>query len=89
MTRWEWIRYRIARLIWPEMVSGAKAVEAKIEELEGRLKTTHTRMQEMYWEEKAKQATLGLIELLQEEIYRLDPENELLAKIRAAATGAP
>lgn len=88
MNRWEWIRYRIARLIWPEMVAGAEGAQKKIDELEGRLKTTHTRMQEMYWEEKAKHASLGMIELLQEEIHRLDPGNALLAKIREAATGA-
>jgi hypothetical protein len=87
MTIWEQIRYRIARLVWPEMVQAASETQRKIEELEGRLKATHTRMQDLYWEEKARQAALGMIELLQEEIYRLDPENELLKKIRAAAAG--
>lgn len=87
MTIWEQIRYRIARLVWPEMVQAAKDTQKRIEELEGRLKATHERMQEMYWEEKARQAALGMVELLQEEIYRLDPENELLRKIREAVAG--
>jgi hypothetical protein len=70
------------------MVEAAWETQRKIEELEGRLKTTHLRMQDLYWEEKARQAALGLIELLQEEIFRLDPENDLLKKIRAAAGGS-
>lgn len=60
----------------------------ELAELESRLKTVHLRMQEMYWEEKAKHAALGLIELLQEEIHRLDPENEVLRKIREMAGGS-
>ena len=88
MRIWERFRYRIARLVWPEMVAAAWETHKKIEELESRLKATHVRMQDMYWEEKSKHAALGLIELLQEEIYRLDPENDLLKKIRAAAGGS-
>ena len=83
MTAWEKLRYWLAGRIWPGLIEA----NAKVEGLEGRLKTTHKRMQEMYWDEKAKHASLGLIELLQEEIHRLDPENELLRKIRIAAGG--
>lgn len=81
----ERIRKWIQRWIYAEEL---KAAEREIEELNKRLEETHKRMQEMYWDERSKDASLGLIELLQEEIHRLDPENDLLRKIRAAAAGA-
>jgi hypothetical protein len=78
------IRKWIQRWIYVEEL---KESERKIGELNKRMEVTHKRMQEMYWDERSKNASLGLIELLQEEIHRIDPENELLQKIRAAAAG--
>lgn len=69
MTAWQKFRMWLAAAIWPEAAE-------KIAELEGRLKTTHSRMREMYWEERAKEAAYGKIAALEGLLVELLVESQ-------------
>ncbi len=57
----ERFRKWLARLLWP-------GIDKEVEALNGRLATCHRRMQEMYWDEKAKELAKSRIAWLEERL---------------------
>ena len=63
MNAWERFRKWAACLIWPD-------VGKEVEQLAERLATAHERIQEMYWEEQAKEAATARIAGLEDTLWR-------------------
>jgi hypothetical protein len=63
MGAWERLRKWLACWIWPEF-------KEEIEQLTARLATTHQRMREMYWDEKAKELAKARIAGLEDSLDR-------------------
>lgn len=64
MTLMQQIRKKLADALWP-------GYGKRIDHLEGRLKTTHDRMQALYWDGKEKEQSLARIAGLEEALADL------------------
>lgn len=63
MNAWERFRKWVASLIWPEYAK-------EVEQLTARLATVHGRMQDLYWDGKAKEIAYSRIAGLEDALWR-------------------